>query len=147
MKKFKFRFQVVLNKVSMEMDNIAIALAEKKRALKQSERVLKGYQLMLKNYNQQFKEDQKKVLAVEEIIHYQRFLGKIQVDIRDQEEKMSELKTAVTQIREILIEKNKEKKMLEKLKETDFKAYVQGIESAEQRLLDELSTLNYNRQA
>ena len=137
----------MLTKVTKEQEQLTILLVGQQKKMRQAERILKGYELMLENYLDQFKKRQKTSFVVEELILYQRFLGRLNTDIENQQGKILKIKEEIKQIREKLIEKNKEKKVLEKIEAADYQEYIQIIERAEQRFLDELATINYNRQA
>ncbi len=64
--------------------------------------------------------------------------------IQDQNKKIDETKKVLEDVRTELVAAQKDRKIMEKLKEKDFEKYRDRIKKAEQKELDEIAVLKFN---
>lgn len=82
---------------------------------------------------------------VEELRQQLLYMQKIEEEIELQNELIKRLTAKIETTRLELIEAQKHRKMLEKLKEKDYEKYKEMIKSLEQKELDELAVLKFNK--
>lgn len=75
------------------------------------------------------------------------FIQALKADIAKAEERLLQLAQALNKARQLLVKKSQERKLLEKLKETQAKRHAQEERFKEQQQFDETATLRYKPQA
>lgn len=78
--------------------------------------------------------------------HQHLYIQKIEDKIQEQDGLIQETNEKLEDARLELVEAQKNRKIMEKLKEKDIDAYRHNINSAEQRELDEIAVLKYQNQ-
>ena len=141
--RFSFPLEALLNwKRSLE-ESSQIRLAEMVTRLKVQEQEIEKLILKRLSYEQKLKEKSQGGMRVGEYLLYKQFAEDSRKDLLSKEEKKRQTLREIEEEREKLIGLMKEKKILLKLKEKEFKNFLYQSEKAEQKQNDEIVTLKY----
>lgn len=143
--KYTYRFEKILTIREQEKHESELAFKESVRDFE--EVATKLYDLLKK------KEDllsfQQKRLqigsSIDEISHYARFIDSMEKTIEDVQKKVVQARVKMNWHEQKLLEKNLELRKYEKMREKDFGIFKEEQNRLETILLDELSSLAYNR--
>ena len=149
MKKFKFRLESVLDTRKKHLDDCQLEMAKVKNKL--------NYEVqILKKYNQTKKERRKsvnKMLKSGEnldftVTHtFRHYLHKMEEAISLQEIKIKTKEKELQEKQQAVVEALKEKTMLEKLREKEYKAYITNLEKLDLMEIDEIATRKNSQQS
>ncbi len=147
-KSFKFKLQSILEfKIKME-DEEKRKLAELMQLQAREEQVLVQIQQMRMMRIQEYKEKQGQGgINVTDLQMYAYTIEKLKHDIINQQLRLKEIAIAVEQQRDNLLKASQEKKIYEKLKEKQHQAWIDAEEFEEKKLIDELATIKFAREA
>lgn len=118
-------------------------LAEMITRLKVEEEEIEKLTLKRLSYAQKLKEKSHQGIRGGEYFIYKQFAEDSRRDLLSKEEKKRGILQEIDQERENLISLTKEKKILERLKEKQFKNFRYQMEKAEQKENDEMTTMKY----
>lgn len=149
MKKYTFRLQTVLdikvNKLNEKLVELAqvqqILSAEEEKLANLKSRKNVAYEELIQIYSLE------KALDIQEVCNYKGFLGKIEIEIKQQEDRIENVMFFVKQKQAEVNQALKEKKILEKLKEKEKNAYYQEFIKQEAKELDDLASTRHVRLA
>ena len=146
MKKFKFRLQKVMEfKEEIERQRM-LDLGRAKKRVSSEERKLEQLWKEDSDCRIQIEEKEKEdIINPVEMDLYYRYLRKLGSDMESQKERIQAAKNKMEEKRQILLTARKERKILEKLKEKKYFAYVTGIARKEQFYLDDLASTAFIR--
>lgn len=111
--------------------------------LQSEKHVLNGLQKQYANS----KENNLRSYNVNELVHQQLYVQAIEEKIEEQTQVIYRKKHLVEESRLDLIAAQKDRKIMEKLKEKDQTNYIEDIKLMEQKELDEMAVLRFNRLA
>lgn len=145
MKKYSFRLQTVLElrekKLEDKRREMALVVA------KLNEEIQKSENLVLKqNHTRQALEsiyEGSKELDIIEVTNYKNYLGKIVVDLKNQEVIIAQINKMLRIKQMEVTEALKQVKILEKLKETQEKKFYQHYEYLEAKEIDDIASTRY----
>lgn len=149
MKKYTFRLQTVLDIKANKLNEKLVELAQIQQILSAEESKLEdlksrktnAYEELIQIYSLE------KTLDIQEVCNYKGFLGKIEIEIKQQEDRIENVMFFVKQKQAEVNQALKEKKILEKLKEKEKNAYYQEFIKQEAKELDDLASTRYTRLA
>lgn len=135
---YKFRLQKLLDyKTSMEQEKkneLGIAL---KRLEEEKNRLLE-HKRRLNEMNSTFQEKTFQGVAVNELKILANYIDYYKRSIKEQRTKIKMAEDYLSICREELIKATQEKKMIEKLRETDYSKYLYDEQKKEEKLVDDL---------
>lgn len=147
MKKYSFRLQTVLEMREKALEDKRREMALIIAKLNEENEVLEG----LKNKKELSKQSLENIYAGAEeldilkVTNYKDFLGKISVDIKNQE-KIIERTQILLRVKQMEVtEALKEVKILEKLKETQEKKFYQHYQYVEAKEIDDIASTRYRQ--
>lgn len=145
MKAFEFRLQTKLDLTNRQED-MAKEEARKKQADYDSEFDLLNSMLdMMAQLYDRLRKKRGHSLRVDEVIVLNNFMKVLKTNIENQELAVKRAEIALERARQELLEIMKERKTLEKLKENEYKEYLQEMLRLEQVVLDEVAITRYSR--
>jgi flagellar FliJ protein len=140
---FSFPLQALLNwKRSLE-EHSQMRLAEIITRLRAQEQEIESLTLKRLSYEQKLKEKSHQGIRGEEYILYKEFTEDSRRDLLSKEEKKRRTLQEIDKERKKLIALTKEKKILEKLREKQFKNFINQEEKTQQKQDDEMATMKY----
>lgn len=80
----------------------------------------------------------------EQVRYYDLYIDKLLVEIRGKDDKIEEMQEELDLQRSKLVEAQKDRKIMEKLREKEYEKHVEEIQRREQMELDEIAVLKFN---
>ncbi len=145
MSRYIYRFEKVLTVCEQEKTETEIAYKE---AVQSFEKIAtKLYELLKKKEDLiTFQQERLKIgSSIDEISHYSRFIDSMEKMIEEVQQKVVQARTKMNWHEQKLLEKNLEVRKYEKMREKDFEAYKEERNRLETILLDEISSIMYNK--
>jgi len=140
---FRFSLQPLLNwKRSLE-DQSQMRLAGLMTRLKEQEERIESLTLQRLASEQKLKEKSEQGIRAGEYLLFKQFAEASRKDLISQENEKKRTLREIDEEREKLLAITKEKKILERLKEKQFKEFLSCLEKTEQKRADEATTLKY----
>ena len=149
MKKYTFRLQTVLDIKANKLNEKLVELAQVQQILSAEEEKLTNLKSRKNNAYEELIQiySLEKALDIQEVCNYKGFLGKIEIEIKQQEDRIENVMFFVKQKQTEVNQALKEKKILEKLKEKEKNAYYQEFIKQEAKELDDLASTRHARLA
>lgn len=142
---FKFKLQKALEIKIKEENEERKNLNEKQQLLKKEIEKLEEINGNIKNIIASYSESKKGSLNISLMQSYENFLKKLKGEKENQIDIIELVEKKVEEAKNLFLEKRKERKIFEKLKEKRYEAFVKEELRKEQKFIDELSTSIYNR--
>ena len=145
MKKFKFRLENVLELRTKTLEDRQLEMAAIQARLNDANNQLDS----LEQSRLQAKRDLENILGAGENIefirvkNYQDYIAKLDDDISIQHKVIADIENELELKQEEVREALKSKKMLEKLKEKEYKAFLKDFEQREAKELDDIALTRY----
>ena len=149
MKKYTFRLQTVLDIKANKLNEKLVELAQVQQILSTEEAKLEdlksrktnAYEELIQIYSLE------KALDIREVCNYKGYLGKVEIEIKQQEDRIENVMFFVKQKQSEVNQALKEKKILEKLKEKEKNAFYQEFIKQEAKELDDIASTRHARLA
>ena len=140
-----YRFEKILTVCEQEKTETELAYKEAIRSFE--EIATKLYELLKKKEDLiAFQQERLKIgSSIDEISHYSRFITSMERMIEEVQQKVVQARTKMNWHEQKLLEKNLEVRKYEKMREKDFEAYKEEQNRLEIILLDEISSITYNK--
>lgn len=141
--KYQYKFEKVLTFKEREKEE---ALSAYQNAIKTFEEVAEElYRLLKKKEDLELFQAEKLQTgsSVQEIRHYQRFIINMEKSIKYYQELVLNARNRMNWCETQLIEKNVEVKKYEKMKVKDYEKFLEQMKLEEDKVTDEISTLQY----
>lgn len=135
---YKFRLQKLLDyKKSIEEEK-KNELGKAAKRLEEEKNKLLALKQRLNEMNSRFQKKTSQGVAVNELKILANYIDYYKRGIKEQRTKIKMAEDYLSICREELIKATQEKKMIEKLKETDYNKYLYNEQKKEEKLVDEL---------
>lgn len=141
MNKDNFRLQKVLRIKQLQQDIEEQKLAASKKHLRQEQHHLKDLQERERKFLDELKQKRLTTIQGHEFHRYTSYQRQVEKYVEQQNRNVITATEAVEQQRTNLIEAAQETSMIDKLKERAYAKFLRRKESAEQKIIDELSQL------
>ncbi|RLF97400.1 MAG: flagellar export protein FliJ [Candidatus Wolframiiraptor sp.] len=142
---FKFRLESLLSYRKFIEDKLQRELNEFKRLLEEEKEKMKAYKDKRKLILDKLKEKECEDLSITELTVCISFIEILSEDIEQQKKMLKEMDDKLEQKRQDLIEAQKKKKMLEKLKLKQWKFYLHDLNKKEEKFLSEVTINRFNQ--
>lgn len=145
MTQYIYRFENILNVREQEKNETEMAYKEAVRSFE--EVATKLYELLKKKEDLIAFQQERLVTgsSIDEVSHYARFINSMEKTIEDVQQKVVQARAKMNWQEQKLVEKNLEVRKFEKMRERDFETYKEEQLRLETILLDEISSLAYNK--
>ena len=147
MKKYKFRLQTVLNIKEKVLEEKMLELSKVVEIYNKEKETLQNLEdsrtSSIKELNKMYENPE--VLDIAQVNLYKNYLYKLGVDIKKQQETLERVQQLMEQKQQEVNEALKEKKIFEKLKENEEKAFYKLVEKKESIETDDIAISRYNR--
>lgn len=149
MKKYTFRLQTVLDIKANKLNEKLVELAQVQQILSTEEAKLEDLKARKTNAYEELIQiySLEKALDIREVCNYKGYLGKVEIEIKQQEDRIENVMFFVKQKQSEVNQALKEKKILEKLKEKEKNAFYQEFIKQEAKELDDLASTRHARLA
>ncbi|MBN2482995.1 MAG: flagellar export protein FliJ [Candidatus Omnitrophica bacterium] len=145
--RFRFRLQRVLELRTRKEEEKERELAHLKTMLREAEEFLEELKDQSFRVSQQIgslHDNDSRSLDIQELLRYYDYLEYVRNMIVDQIDAIKTIIINLDRKREELIEASKERKIIEKLKDTQYKKFREFVNQWENRFIDEMGTINFN---
>ena len=142
---YNFTLQPLLNHRKFIEDTLQKELSLFKRLLAGEKKKLKDYEKARDKFLVELRQKQRESITVSENLLYFNFFVRLMSDLDRQRDIVLEVEKKFDQKRDDLIEALKNRKMLEKLKDKQLKAYNHKLMKNEQDFLNETAINMFNR--
>lgn len=146
--KFRFKLEKVLELRKRKEHEREKELADLKELLMREETFLeelKEEAAKISTVMHGLQETAQERLDIKELVRYYDYLEKVREKISAQIAQIKRVIAGIEEKRQELIEAAKERKIMEKLKDNQYRKFKQTLETVERKFLDELGTINYNQ--
>ena len=141
MKKFKFRFETILDLRTKELEKAETKVAAAQMQVIKATQDLANFQ----SEQQQYRSSLEQVLSsgaidIIQITNFQNYIKHLDNKIHKQRQTISNLQAQLEKVRQEMLIVRQKKMMLDKLKEKDLKEYLRELEYQDMKTLDEIAT-------
>ena len=144
MKRFKFKFQTLLNIEQHKENLVKQELETLLYNLHKEEKTLLNLRTIYLMQQEEFARKQLGQISPEELKLYEVYIFTLCNQMTSQQAKVKECVAKVDVVRQKLIELSKRKKMFEKLREKKKNEYEYLLQQSENKQLDELAVIRFN---
>lgn len=145
MRPFQFRLQTKLDLSSREEQQIREELQIRILQREQKQRELDEVTSKLDEIETAMKALMAEGFRLEEFLILKNYLPIVRSMRLNKEAELTQAEAAIAETRNVLIEKMKERKILEKLREKEWVAYLTELNKEEQKIIDELAINSHFR--
>jgi flagellar protein FliJ len=142
MAKFNFKLQTLLNVKSQQEDNIKNELGKSIQKLENEKTELRRLEMEMEANISEFNKKSRKT-TVEKLIHFNGYISFLNTKIKHQKENVNYASQNVDKVREELIKIDKEREILDRLKEKKYEIFLKELLKEEQRLNDEIVSFKH----
>ncbi len=146
MKKFSFNLESVLNHRKLLEEREQEKLSKIHQALLLAQSQKEGLRLQTKECLQMMAQEQKGLIDLDKIRHLASYIEKLELDIAELAQQILKIEVEKERQTECLIEARKQREIVDKLKEKRHATYDREGRELEQKLLDELSVVQFKHQ-
>jgi|APFre7841882590_1041340.scaffolds.fasta_scaffold34368_2 flagellar FliJ protein len=143
---YRFNLQVLLDYRKHIEEGLQIELAQIQRVFERERQSLLSYQREKHHYEEELARREEHEILVSEALLYRDYLRGMRIKIREQRAVVAKVKVELDTKREALLEATKRRKVLEKIKERDWKRFMETVLKKERIFLDELGIRKYQRE-
>jgi flagellar FliJ protein len=140
-----FKFEAVLSQRQYREESARKVFADASRELNRAKQVLGEMHNNRERYRRALCHKQARGGSASEIILYSRYLGRLDSDIRDQQQQVAMLAEARADRRRELMTALKDRKVIEKLKERHLADQEKEEREMEQKILNDAAISRYQR--
>ena len=142
---YRFNLQVLLDYRKRIEEGLQIELSQIRRDLEKEKQLLISSQRKKLHYEEELVKKEEKDINVNEALLYRDYLKGMRIRIKEQRDIVAKVKIDLDKKREELLDATKKKKVLEKVKEGDWKRFKDGLQKRERLLIDEVAIRKYQR--
>ena len=142
---YRFNLQVLLDYRKRIEEGLQIELSQIRRDLEKEKQLLISSQRKKLHYEEELVKKEEKDINVNEALLYRDYLKGMRIRIKEQRDLVAKVKIDLDKKREELLDATKKKKGLEKVKERDWKRFMDGLQKRERILIDEVGIRKYQR--
>lgn len=142
---YKFTLQVLLDYRKRIEEALQIDLSGTERELVREKQRLNSYQEEKCACEEELARREAREVNLSEGILYRDYLRGMRNKVKVQRERVATITMARDKKREELLAAAKKRKVLETVREKDFRRFLQGLEKRERLLIDEMGIRNYGR--
>ncbi|CAM3740119.1 flagellar export protein FliJ [Mesobacillus thioparans] len=141
--RYQYKFDKILSLKSREMDEAQVVYQESVKKFEDAAESL--YELLKKKEDLETFQSDRLLggLPVQEIRHHQQFIGNLEKSIAHYQKVVMNARNMMNFQQMQLMEKNREVKKYEKIKEKDHLQFIANEKYAESRMMDEVSIQQY----
>jgi len=142
---YRFNLQVLLDYRKRIEEGLQIELSQVQRELEKEKQLLTAYQREKRYYEEELVRREEKEIDVSEALLYRDYLRGMRIRIKEQRDVVAKAKGDLDIKQNELLNATKKKKVLEKVKEKEWKRFKENLERKERILIDEVGMRKYQR--
>lgn len=142
---YRFNLQVVLDYRKRIEEGLQIELSQIQRELEKEKQLFLAYRREKNYYEEELVKREEKEINVNEALLYRDYLRGMRIKIKEQRDIVVKAKGDFDIKQNELLNATKKRKVLEKVKEKEWKRFKENIERRERILVDEVGMRTYQR--
>ncbi|MBW2184246.1 MAG: flagellar export protein FliJ [Deltaproteobacteria bacterium] len=142
---YRFNLQVVLDYRKRIEEGLQIELSQIQRELEKEKQLFLAYRREKNYYEEELVKREEKEINVNEALLYRDYLRGMRIKIKEQRDIVAKAKGDFDIKQNELLNATKKRKVLEKVKEKEWKRFKENIERRERILVDEVGMRKYQR--
>ena len=142
---YRFNLQVLLDYRKRIEEGLQIELSQVQRELEKEKQLLTAYQREKHYYEEELVRREEKEIDVSEALLYRDYLRGMRIRIKEQRDVVAKAKGDLDIKQNELLDATKKRKVLEKVKEKEWKRFKENLERKERILIDEIGMRKYQR--
>ncbi len=142
---YRFNLQVVLDYRKRIEEGLQIELSQIQRELEKEKQLFLAYRREKNYYEEELVKREEKEINVNEALLYRDYLRGMRIRIKEQRDIVVKAKGDFDIKQNELLNATKKRKVLEKVKEKEWKRFKENIERRERILVDEVGMRKYQR--
>ena len=142
---YRFNLQVLLDYRKRIEEGMQIELSQVQRELEKEKQLLTAYQREKRYYEEELVRREEKEIDVSEALLYRDYLRGMRIRIKEQRDVVAKAKGDLDIKQNELLNATKKRKVLEKVKEKEWKRFKENLERKERILIDEVGMRKYQR--
>jgi len=142
---YRFNLQVVLDYRKRIEEGLQIELSQIQRELEKEKQLFLAYRREKNYYEEELVKREEKEINVNEALLYRDYLRGMRIRIKEQRDSVAKAKGDFDIKQNELLNATKKRKVLEKVKEKEWKRFKENIERRERILVDEVGMRKYQR--
>ena len=142
---YRFNLQVVLDYRKRIEEGLQIELSQIQRELEKEKQLFLAYRREKNYYEEELVKREEKEINVNEALLYRDYLRGMRIKIKEQRDIVAKAKGDFDIKQNELLNATKKRKVLEKVKEKEWKRFKENIERRERILVDEAGMRKYQR--
>ncbi|MBW1854303.1 MAG: flagellar export protein FliJ [Deltaproteobacteria bacterium] len=142
---YRFNLQVVLDYRKRIEEGLQIELSQIQRELEKEKQLFLAYRREKNYYEEELVKREEKEINVNEALLYRDYLRGMRIKIKEQRDIVAKAKGDFDIKQNELLNATKKRKVLEKVKEKEWKRFKENIERRERILVDEVGMRTYQR--
>ncbi len=143
--RFRFRYEALLSYRKYLKEQAEIELAKANEQLRIARQDLEEMLRKYETTNKRLEQKLEKRIYGNRLQDYTNYLLALKSEMEQKASEISEWEKRVDKKRKILLQKNKEWKILDTLKERDYKKWLQEANKKEQKEINEMAIVRYGR--
>jgi len=142
---YRFNLQVVLDYRKRIEEGLQIELSQIQRELEKEKQLFLAYRREKNYYEEELVKREEKEINVNEALLYRDYLRGMRIKIKEQRDIVAKAKGDFDIKQNELLNATKKRKVLEKVKEKEWKRFKENIERRDRILVDEAGMRKYQR--
>ncbi len=142
---YRFNLQVVLDYRKRIEEGLQIELSQIQRELEKEKQLFLAYRREKNYYEEELVKREEKEINVNEALLYRDYLRGMRIRIKEQRDIVVKAKGDFDIKQNELLNATKKRKVLEKVKEKEWKRFKENVERRERILVDEAGMRKYQR--
>ncbi|MBN1905732.1 MAG: flagellar export protein FliJ [Deltaproteobacteria bacterium] len=143
--KFKFRYESLLSYRGHLKEKAAIEFARAQNRVREIDEKINGLNDEIAKANDDLEKRMRETMSSEDIINYSEFLNALLIQIEIKKMERIRAEQALIQKRKNLLEKTKEYKVFEKLKERDLEKWLHDQNQLELKEINEAAIIRHGK--
>jgi flagellar FliJ protein len=143
---FRYRYEPLLSYKGHLKEKAEIDLSLAQRRLRKCREILEEYHHGLEQTHEAFAYRMKKRLSSGELKNFSGYILALEMKIANQEIEIAKAEKVVREKLGVLLEKTKQFKVFERLKERDYQKWIQQQNIAEQKEKTEVTLMRYGKE-
>ena len=142
---YRFNLQVLLDYRKRIEEGLQIELSQVQRKLEKEKQLLTAYHREKRYYEEELVRREEKEIDVSEALLYRDYLRGMRIRIKEQRDMVAKAKGDLDIKQNELLNATKKRKVLEKVKEKEWKRFKEILERKEHIFIDEVGMRKYQR--
>lgn len=142
---YMFNLQILLDYRKRVEEGIQLELSHIQREFEKGKKRLITFEEEKNHYEDELAKREEKRIDVEEGMLYRDYLKGMRIRIRKQREMIANIQSELDKKRDELLSATKKRKVLEKIRENDWKRFVNVLARREGMFMDEMGIRKYQR--